>query len=143
ARADDRAGAFERALLAVFLNALQVIDPFVLAAHRVEPVAPVADAEIADGAFDALVNRRDVDGVAAAGAAGAVGRDAVGIDVAPRLHIADRVADVFDLPCRHDPAALVALARAPAAVVEAETGVARGAELLEHKSVVLGVLEAQ
>src|SRR5262249_11548818 len=143
ARAHHLARAFDRALFAVVLDALQIIHPFVLAAHRMEPVAPVADAEIADGAFDALVDRRHVGRVAAAGPPEAVVRVAFRVDIFARLHVADRVADALDLPLRHDPAALVALARAPAAVVEAEAGVARGAELLEHHRVMLRVLEAQ
>src|SRR5581483_8502128 len=143
ARADDGALAGERALLAVGLDALQIIDPLVFAAHRVQPLAPAADAEIADAAFDPGIDGRHVNRVAAAGAAGAESGEPIRVDVRARLQIAQRRADVLRLPFRHHPAALVAFAVAPAAIVEAETGVARGAELLEHHDVMLGVFETE
>ena len=104
---------------------------------------PLLTPKIADAAFDARIDGRDVDGIAAAGAAGAVGGEPVGIDVRAGFHETERAADIFRLPFGHDPAAVVALAIAPAAVVEAETGVTGGAELLEHHDVVLGVFEAE
>src|SRR5262249_55040829 len=47
------------------------------------------------------------------------------------------------LPLRHHPAALLAFAVTPAAVIEAETGISGGTELFEHHDVVLGIFEAE
>src|SRR3989338_8546397 len=108
-----------------------------------EPIPAVAHAEIANAAFDARIDGRDVNRVAAAGASRTVGRDPVGIDVRPGLHVCDAIADVFRLPLGHYPAAMFSFTLAPAPVVEAEAGVSRLAELLEHQNVVLGVLQAE
>src|SRR5512144_2909038 len=108
-----------------------------------EPFAPATDTEITDAAFDARVDRRDVNGIAAAGPAGTIGGEPICIDVRPRFEIAKGTPDVFRLPLRHHPAALFAFAVPPTSVVEAQTSVSNGAELFEHHDVVLGVLEAE
>src|SRR5258705_6786830 len=108
-----------------------------------EPVSTAADTEIADAALNPWIGRCDVNGIAAAGAAGAVGGDPVRIDFRASLHIRDGAADIFGLPFGHHPAAIVAFAVAPAAIVKTETSITRGAKLFEHHDVVLGVFEAE
>src|SRR3989304_6531598 len=108
-----------------------------------EPLPAVAHAEKANPAFAARIDGRDVNRVAAAGPSRTVGRDPVGIDVRPGLHVCDAIADVFRLPLGHYPAAMFSFTLAPAPVVAAQTGVSRGAELFEHQDVVLGVLQAE
>src|SRR5215207_7253182 len=108
-----------------------------------EPVTPVADAQIADAALDSAVDGRDIDGVAAAGAAGAVSGDPVRIDFGACLHKSDGIANVFGLPFGHDPAAIVTFTVTPAAVIEAQAGVAGSAQLVEHHNVVLGIFEPE
>src|SRR6476620_2964389 len=108
-----------------------------------EPLAPAADTEITDAAFDARVDRRDVNGVAAAGPAGTIGGEPIRIDFRPGFEIAKGTPDVFRLPLRHHPAALFAFAVPPTAVVEARTRVSNGAELFEHHDVMFSVLEAE
>src|SRR3989338_4559912 len=98
-----------------------------------ETIPAVAHAEIANAAFDARIDGRDVNRIAAAGPSRTVGRDPVGIDIRAGLHVCDAIADVFRLPLGHY----------PAAIVEAEAGVSRFTELLEHQNVVLGVFEAE
>src|SRR6266540_2383953 len=108
-----------------------------------QPIAPIADAEIGNAALNARIDGRDVDGIAAAGAAGAVGGDAIRIDLGACLHVGDRATDIFSLPSGHDPTALVALAAAPTTIVKAKTSVARRTKLFEHHDVVLGVFKAE
>src|SRR3989338_2063595 len=108
-----------------------------------EPIPAVAHAEIANAAFDARIDGRDVNRVAAAGASRTVGRDPVGVDARPGLPGWDAIAGGFRLPLGHYPAAMFSFTLAPAPVVEAQTGVSRGAELFEHQDVVLGVLQAE
>src|SRR3990167_1029313 len=108
-----------------------------------EPIPAVAHAEIANAAFDARIDGRDVNRIAAAGPSRTVGRDPVGIDIRAGLHVCDAIADVFRLPLGHYPAAMFSFTLAPAPIVEAEAGVSRFTELLEHQNVVLGVFEAE
>src|SRR4030095_8412718 len=108
-----------------------------------QPIAAAAHAEVADTALDTRIDGRDIHCVAAASAARAVGGDAIGVNVIAGLHVLDGVANIFAFPLGHHPAALFALAVAPAAIIEAKTGVARRAKLVEHHDVMLGVFEAE
>src|SRR5262249_20372637 len=85
----------------------------------------------------------DIASIAAAGPAGAIGGNSVRIYFRPGLHVSDGAPNVFGLPFRHHPATLVAFTVAPTPIVEAETGVACRAELLEHHNVVFGVFEPE
>ena len=72
ARADDGAFTGKGALLSIVVDTFKIIDPFILAAHAVEPLAAAAHAEITDAALDARIDGRNIDGIAAARSAGAV-----------------------------------------------------------------------
>src|SRR3990172_10225017 len=102
-----------------------------------EPIPAVAHAEIANAAFDARIDGRDVNRVATAGPSRTVGRDPVGIDVRPGLHVCDAIADVFRLPLGHYPAATFSFTLAPAPVVEAEAGVSPPPEFFETQNLCL------
>src|SRR6266576_6885028 len=143
ARTDDGAFTGKSALLSIVVDTFKVIDPFILTTHAAEPLAAAAHAEITDAALDARIDGRNIDGIAAARAAGAVSGEAIGIDFRTGFQITQRTADVFSLPFRHHPATLVAFAVAPAAVIETKTGVAGGAKLVEHHNIMLRVFEAE
>src|SRR5215470_14837749 len=61
ARTDNCAGAGENPFLAVLLDALEVIDPFILASHRVQPIAAAADAEIANATLNTRIDGGNID----------------------------------------------------------------------------------
>src|SRR6266850_3542781 len=143
ARTDDGAFTGKGALLSIVVDTFEIIDPFILTTHAVEPLAAAAHAEITDAALDARIDGRNIDSIAAAGAAGAVGGEAIGIDLRTGFQVTQRAADIFGLPFRHHPAAVVAFAVTPATVIETETSVAGGAKLVEHHNIMLRVFEAE
>jgi len=108
-----------------------------------QPVAAVPHTEVTHHTLDAAVRCAHQNRVAAAGASGPVGRNAVGIDIFARFHVGDRIADVFGLPSRHHPPLPGSVAFPPTAVVKTKAGVTSLTEAFEHQDVMLGILEAQ
>ena len=142
ARAYHFAFAFEHALLAVGVEPFQQRNPFVFASHAAQPVLAAEESVIADHAFDAMVDRSDVDWQRPTGAARSEQSDAVGINLGSRLHVGDAVSDILRLPHRQNEAAL-AFAVAEAAIVEHENGVAGLGETAVIALIELGVVQTE
>ena len=141
--ADDLSGACQCALFPILIDALEIVQPLILPPHGAQPIPPVADTQVTDGTFHPWFDGGDVNGVPSAGASRSIGGDPVGIDLRPGLQVSDAVADIFDLPLRHDPAALLSLAITPPSVVKAQARVTSGTEFFEHHDVVFGVPQTE
>ena len=79
-----------RPLTAIRPDALEELEPFVLAAHTVQPVAAVGDRHLGDRRLEARVEGRRHDRIAAARAARPEDAEAAGVDLGAGLQIAGR-----------------------------------------------------